>query len=231
MPRIPLTPDMIETLNAHRIRTGIGPHVLLRNKRKELPKGLNSSVVKSGLMGLAKTIREDHYNYILKLYEALPDDPYVKISQEQQEQLKVLKGQAATIARNSTIDSTMANWIVTGKIKMCRKSELEFLLKAAEKPITTPTGPMKHHQSERTPFTDEIWKELKRYRDEYGILPGKIFKNAEDIPEGLKPHNVSHWISRKPKSVNKDHLDWVLKACANVTKAIDQEQVETLQKS
>src|SRR5690606_1621332 len=58
-------------------------------------------------------------------------------------------------------------------------------------------------------------KKLKYYRDEYGFLPGKIFKIVqEQPPAGLNPYKISSWLNGGTKTADPELLNWVLKRCA-----------------
>ncbi|MEQ8602863.1 MAG: helix-turn-helix transcriptional regulator [Marivibrio sp.] len=54
--------------------------------------------------------------------------------------------------------------------------------------------------------------ELRSYF-ESGLLPSKVFIDADDAPEGLTPRTVSLWLSPKPPKIPAKHLAYVLKRC------------------
>lgn len=70
--RVPVTPEMIETLLSHRERTGMGFGALLRG-RKDRPRGISSGVMYNVARGLNKTVEKDVFDYFIALYEGLDE--------------------------------------------------------------------------------------------------------------------------------------------------------------
>lgn len=71
---IVLTDERVALLNYHKERTGVGPRRLLAGKRHEQPEGLNSGLIAQWIpIKRVKSVKEVHYDYVLKLWEGLPD--------------------------------------------------------------------------------------------------------------------------------------------------------------
>lgn len=65
---LPLTPEILETLRAHVLRTGKGPSAILRAAH-DRPTGLTGSIIHSWLSEKTATARKDHLDYVLMRYE------------------------------------------------------------------------------------------------------------------------------------------------------------------
>ena len=217
MTRIPITDQIIKTLEDHRVRTGIGVNSLLYGKRREVPKGLNSSIIRGWVRGATKTARQEHFEYVLSLYSALPDNARVEVSDKDREELQTLKRRTAFVVKGTGLKPGTASAIVSGRIQKTRKNYLDWLLEAARS--FPPETKKKVRQSAKVkPITVAQYEKLRFYRDHYGFLPGHIFKNAKQAPEGLRPHTISKWLDRTTKSTQPRYIKWVFRRCEDILK-------------
>ncbi|MBZ0098556.1 MAG: hypothetical protein K8F30_05705 [Taibaiella sp.] len=121
-----------------------------------------------------------------------------------------------------------------GNVKQAFPEYLDFVLNAYKalpdkKPSTKvrrtlplPSGdkPIKQLlRSTLSPISTQTLARMRHYRDTTGILPGFIFKNASDIPKGLKSTAVAGWLNGNIKSAEPAHVEWVLNRCQEVLKA------------
>lgn len=71
---------------------------------------------------------------------------------------------------------------------------------------------------QRTPITETELSLLRHYRDQLGILPSKVFENADDIPQGLRPSLVVSWLSGNTSTAESGYVEWVLNRCHRLLK-------------
>lgn len=128
--------EKLKLLRKHIERTGVGANSILKNRRHELPKGLNSGLIRAWFDGGIKTQKEEHLNYLLDLYEPLPDNPWVEIDDELRHDLdliwKRLKGELRTIYKKSPpehgVKYPVLLEILRGTISRTRKLNIVYLL-------------------------------------------------------------------------------------------------------
>ncbi len=128
--------DALRTLQEEIDRTGIGANSILRNRRCELPQGLNSGLIRAWLNGKIHTIRPLHIDYLLNLYKDLPDNPWVEIDDELRHDLdqiwKRLKGELRTIYKKSPpehgVKYPVLLEILKGNVNKTRKLNIDYLL-------------------------------------------------------------------------------------------------------
>lgn len=63
------------------------------------------------------------------------------------------------------------------------------------------------------PIPSEKLALLQHYHRVLGIVPGRIFEEAENIPTGLNRYAVGRWISEKTVTAKPEDLYWVLSRC------------------
>jgi hypothetical protein len=61
-------------------------------------------------------------------------------------------------------------------------------------------------------ITPEIRSELELYR-QAKLIPGRILKERDDVPEDLQPSMISAWVNGSGKTAKEEYLDFVLKTC------------------
>ena len=134
--RIPVTPDMIETLLSHRERTGTGYGALLRG-RKDRPKGVSSGVMYNVARGLNKTVDGDIYQYFISLYESM--DESIPLTPEM---IQIMKSEAERtglsmkqlLKRNShapkSLHPSHAKNLFYGEQGTIFRNELDFITRA-----------------------------------------------------------------------------------------------------
>lgn len=77
-------------------------------------------------------------------------------------------------------------------------------------------------QSDLKPIKPALLSKLRHYHTTTPILPGFVFKGADDVPHGLKIHTVAGWLNGNVKSAVPEHVHWVLCRCQTIlTNALD----------
>lgn len=211
--------EILDKLHAHRERTGIPASKLLAGA-DDLPDGLNTALINSWLAGKTKTANPDHLYYTLKRWKALPDAPHEIVSVDQSILVahRERTGVAGTDLLKSAQDmpeglslTTINSWL-HGGVKTARRDHLEFVLGRWES--------LESLGYEYLSITSNILIELQSFRDQL-LLPGAIFNDTQDVPDGLSVYTVTSWLNAQVTKARKDHIDFVRARCeqlANDTK-------------
>lgn len=128
--------DKLELLRNHIERTGVGANSILRNRRHELPEGLNSALIRAWLNGKILSQKPRHIDYLLDLYNDLPDNPWIDIDETLSFELEKvwmkIRGQLRTIYRkrppNHEVQYSVLYQILSGATKRTRKLNIDYLL-------------------------------------------------------------------------------------------------------
>lgn len=131
-----MTEDPLQELINHIERTGVGASSVLRNRRHELPPGLSSSVIHNWIRERNKGVNKDKVEYLLRIYETLPDNPWVELNEGLLEKLqwkkKFLRGQLHSIYKRNPPDQQVSyqalREILNGNVTRARKLNLDYLL-------------------------------------------------------------------------------------------------------
>ncbi len=119
------------------------------------------------------------------------------------------------------------DWL-SGSTSYARPAHVDWVLLECRKTVDTAASlPHKHEiQTEfpskpqrynhRKPIDLYSWALLNHYRETLGLLPGFIFKNATNIPNGLNEYMVSNWLNKNSSTANSEYLDWVLQRCEDI---------------
>lgn len=209
--RIKITPEIIAAMHSHIQRTGIWPATLLRGKRNELPEGLNSSHILSWLNGRTITARTDHLNYVIRLWEYLPDatDIYYMLTDEKQKDLRQ-KFQAVGLSPKRLFDGRQDapegfNWErlhhFLSRAKKIRKDHYNYIVAICE--AHKGTGYVKITQS----IQDKIKSEICRT----GKSAGTVLRLAgKKKPANITAVKVRIWLKGDVKRAEKNAIDWLL---------------------
>lgn len=133
---IPLTPDILEMLRAHAVRTGKGPSALLRAARDK-PDGLSSPLIHTWLSGKTVTARRDHLDYVLKRYDIPVPSDRIEITGALLEELRAHvrrtgKGPHALLRGvrdkpEGLTGNMIQNWM-RGLVHTARKDHFDYVL-------------------------------------------------------------------------------------------------------
>jgi hypothetical protein len=61
-------------------------------------------------------------------------------------------------------------------------------------------------------ITPEVRCELEAYR-QAKFIPGRIFKEFSDVPDGLQPSMISAWVNGSGKTAREVNLNYVITCC------------------
>lgn len=212
-PYVRLTDDLRRQIEAEKRRTGIGTAKLMP-LIDPLPAGLNANLVNSWLYGRRKrqTASRVHLEAVLQAWKALPDDPYIPITDEIRRELIAEKERSGlgpdvllgrTAEKGPTLSpSTVTSWL-TGRATRARTSHLEHVRRLW---ATATDRPEIHHVA----LTEGLLKELRRLRQRTGLGPQAILRGSKDRPEGLTSRVIADWLKGEAKSACPAHLDYVL---------------------
>lgn len=232
---IEITDEIRERLIQHKKRTSVGSMLLLKGKRSEAPKGLNSAILNNIMNGQSKSVKKSYLEYVVQLYEALPDNVWIKLEGEVQNTI-INKLTAVKIPLNRLfagrddlpegfLPEKARHWTKSCEAnKKIRRLWYEYLIKVCDEFIETQNNVPKHdlkeymgkgHQQE--PINSDGLQKIQRYHKYTGLLPGLIFEHYK-APDNIKPYIISSWLSGKTTMAEPLHIKWVLESCEKLLK-------------
>lgn len=206
--------------------TGLSAYKLF-SERKDLPKGFNPKHTHNYFTLNRSKIEKPYYDYILKVAKANKGKGYIPVSEQFLWQLN-LEIQRTGIPTTTLINSlkkngeevkvnayTITAWL-SGRTKLADRSEMNWVLKQyaalSNKKIRKPIATISRYDG-LSPIAAVDLKKMRQYREVLGILPGKVFDETKNIPEGLNTNTVSNWLNGHTQTANPDAIKWVLKRC------------------
>jgi|GEM_PF-5621861 len=198
--RVPLTKETAQKLKDEAVRTGIPQTRLLRIFAKNCPKGLNAHLISQWTNRYVKTANADMLEYVLHCWGQLPDRQIAEPK---------IKSHSKKAATTGDTDTT---------------SNRQDLYKSKKAPYKgrgdwpTEENTAKQYEDLRyatlKPISVKQFNRLKYYREQYGLLPTKLFKIVQEPPpQGLNSYIVQNWLSKNTKRADPEHINWVLKRC------------------
>lgn len=117
-------------------RTGVGANAILKNRRHEMPSGLNSQLIREWVRGNIKTYKQEYMDYLLELYKHLPDNSWIELDEDLLAKLewkkKFLKGQLRSLYQKlppeHEVGYPVLLNILNGHVRKARKLNVEYLL-------------------------------------------------------------------------------------------------------
>ena len=113
--------------------------------------------------------------------------------------------------------SLLKRWL-NGSIRTARAGRLEGVRAALEAipPRPERTGPEcidldRPERHGRMWITPQIWQTFRAERRRTNIGPTALLKGRQDVPEGLSPAMITHWLDGKTMRARKTHMVYVLK--------------------
>lgn len=227
---------------------GLSPKRLF-DGRQDAPEGFHWRRLHYILYQATK-IGKDHYDYIMAVCESHQGVGYVEITQSIKEKIKseihrtgksadtVLRLAGKKKPANITADK-VRGWL-KGNVRRAEKNVVDWLLEQfANYPDKVKTvrrrykgkydwisndPDVSNHSPDTTslkPITEKDLHLLQHYRQEYGLLPTKIFSEADaSPPAGLNQYIVSNWLGGRTRRADPEYLEWVLKQCRKLEAAI-----------
>lgn len=225
MKRIKITDDLIEELKHLRETTGVGVMSLLRGRR-DIPAGLNSSIIQTWIRGTTATARSDQLDYVLHLWRSVT--PIIQLDAATIAEINAgldrtgLTPRALVARIEPPVDGlraeTVARWI-NGYTRSARQDHIDAVVtrlcvepdakRHEKRPYLGVTG-----FKRRLVFTDEHRNALTTERERTGISQGEMLKYfyRGQSPDGLSGAKISAWINNSPKTVPADLYEWTLAA-------------------
>ena len=223
--RVAIRQKDVDALNQAYARTGVSADALLR-AAEDPPDNLTGGMIAKWMTGLTKTAREDHLDFVLHLWRALPDAhpgdvrarqcaDAVRLDDALRRHLKARKretglGPQALLkwaeANGEPIpdDLTVAkanNWL-SGRARYARRHHLDWVHAIYNK-AGRPVG-------ERVTLTPEHRSALEAERARTGVSQAALLARAADVPEELSAPLISSWINGYAKTARADLYAYVL---------------------
>lgn len=208
--RIPLTPEMIARLEAEKTRTGRGPSSLLWNA-KDKPPGLTSSTIMAWLKGTIRRVDQEHFDYVLARWSALPDDNRRPLTPDMRAALNaefIRTGLGATRLLQGAEDCPaglaapmIQSWLNgRANIGTVDGNYWDYVMERLRGfPDAPPSAPRKERVKLRyvgkAPIGEADLAELRHHRERTGIGGAVLLRTAKDKPEGLTPGMISGWLT------------------------------------
>jgi len=213
--RIPITEDIINTLTAHKERTGCASIALMKYACDRAPDGLKPILIDSWLAKRIKSARKDHVEYVLQLWVSLEDNKTVAIDDTVRAKLtserdrtgiqvtSLLKGRK-DVPRG--LRTSVASKYISGCRKTMPQEHLTYLLKAWRE---EPDDIMALHEV--------VLDKLKAHEQRTGLNAHALpHDKLHQSPGDFKCEMITAWLSCEIKSARSDYINFVLKAWESV---------------
>ncbi len=245
--KIIIPDEILQKLHHHWKRTNIGPEKLLK-LGSSVPRGLTSPMICQWLYKKTKTAREDHLDFVLEQWEALPESKRrtfskgrtarlpqtmqgcVEVTPEIIKQLRELRNttgvgvnhllkKAKDLPEGLTI-GVVSGWF-NGGTATARKDHLEYMVQKWEALANSGQEIKNRYITNKDgyePISQQDLEEMRHYRDMLNLLPGHLLKISDDVPEGLTNSMIGGWLSGVTQNTNPEFVSWVLERCRAVVK-------------
>lgn len=238
--RVKVTKTHLKGLKKERLRTGFGSIAILQ-KSSDTPLGLSAPIIDTWLNGKTHTTKPEYWDYVLALYEAMPDGNKSAFKRKQlhykrhvqnidfckvdaksinfhreRNGLSVLDIIPALKMEFETISDSQIRDIFYGYNRTAYRPYheriLELLKDAPDTKMISLETVVYVRGDEYIPLTPATLDKLKEYKQQK-LLPSKIFKF---IPFDRNHPNASHvgqWLNGANKKARKSDIEFVLKLC------------------
>lgn len=207
---VPLSAEAVK-LQAERDRTGVGHNKLLEGKK--LPAGLSMDGAANILYGAYKSVRQDHYDFLMSEWSKLPDKDYKLLDYSNDMKAALLAQKERTrvgvVSLLSNADNIpdglsvgMANHLLRGDFQKIRDTHYKFLMSAYEN--------LPDNEHEYILLEGAALERLRRLKTTKFIGPSTLLKEHADAPDGLNHSLISGWFSGHSKTARRDHIEWLL---------------------
>ncbi|WP_421896391.1 hypothetical protein [Marinoscillum sp.] len=133
---------------------------------------------------------------------------------------KLLKGKR-NIMPDGLSSAIVNNWL-NQKALHGKEAYISFILSQWKKLPNKPLDkkPLYSRKGDCEPISEKDLEWLKKVRDMTGVLPSRLFKYAEDVPEHLTPKIVSYWLNVAGYRAKPSDVEWVVKACVDLLERV-----------
>ena len=217
-PRVSLTPEILKTLRDHVTRTGKGVYALLRDA-DDAPADLDPNLINSWFGGKVVTVRKDHLDYILKLYETPALDILVPITDDMRTEFMNhvrrtgLKSKTLIRATGYNDKGRMECWL-HGRTKRAPKNELHAFIERCralpDAPLKTLKQTIKKRPyqsaspSRHPPLMPEMSEALRTEIERTGIGPTALAEKYLNDMEDISASLINRWVTGAIKTARRD---------------------------
>ncbi len=201
--------DMIRRrLVSERRRTGVGAAELL-DGRPDAPDGLNASRIDGFCRGDRGRFRQDHAEYVLALWRALPSLELVRLTSEIRAILRAHAERTRTGAHGVLSGASdkpagltigvVQGWL--GDTAQARKDHLDYVLERYQA-MDAPEAEVE--------CSADLIAELRAEQERTGVGIRKLLSRCADLPEGLNVSRIENVLGGRARWIFQEHLDYVL---------------------
>ncbi len=211
--RIPPKREMIEQIKSERTRTGVSLARLIHQTKRPQPDGLTLHIVESWLSMDIKTVRPEHFGWVIAAYLAYPNRaPEIDLTHAHLTRLReaiertgqgpraILRGKNAN--RPAGLSSTVIFAWLAGRTQSAKKGHWEWLMARYASWRPDPT---------RIEITPDIRLKLADEKKRTGITPARLLtRHKHDVPDGLTSSMVDAWVRGQTEFAIDGHIEFVL---------------------
>lgn len=209
---VPLTREMITTIECEKKRTGISIDTLLSSPNNTPPNNLRKHNVSSWLYNGMKTVSKEEYNWVISTLKSLPNSKTFKLTHDDLAKLryhikrtgcgsrKILRGVLKEIP-DGLSSGHISAWN-TGAVKSANIEHWKWVIHRYENYKPDPNI---------IDLTTERITALKSEATRTGTTASRLIKNTtKEIPEGMKALSVDNWLRGAQKQIVKSHYDFIM---------------------
>ena len=214
--RVPITPDILQTLHHYRTRTGVGSIRLLKGK-KDAPVYLTPKHIESWLSGRVKTAPHKHLEYVLDQWSHLPQWDFVSVTHEHVRDMQAQSTRTKVGPRvllqtmpdkpDGLEHYTIEAWM-SGRSRTARKDHLDCVLGCWS--ALPAANRVRYLKSGYREITKAQHDRLHALKAQSGLGPNAVMRGAKDAPSGLGSETIKGWMVGTIQSARPAHLHYVL---------------------
>lgn len=199
---VPVTQGYIDTIHAHRARTGLGHHDILKRYAAEKPDMLDAVMVHGWLNKRVFRADPAHLEFLSDAYARTPQI-YMDFDAGKQAALLRLSTRTGTspmmVLRGASdvpdgLDAPMiARWVGRYPPKKIRLDFYQYFVALCEKRIDI----LAHDDGQWVELTPPKKAELRALRDRCGVQVSRLLRagSPQPPPVGLRPRDVHRWLA------------------------------------
>ncbi|MEO1190271.1 MAG: hypothetical protein AAFY02_00815 [Pseudomonadota bacterium] len=215
-PRIPLTEPMRQRLRRERERSGV-PAAQLSAIEPGFPIGLSAGMVRAWLhpKPATKTVRRSHYDFVLRLWQSLPDDPegFIPLTETMRLRLRAERDRTG-VNPNTLLTATPVDGLSPGSLArwLQEKKSPKRVRRRHFREVLTRWRALPDGQYQA--LTETLKQQLLAEKERTGVSVRSLLARQSSCPSGLTEKVINHWLSgkRTAKRARRDHIRFVLSA-------------------
>ena len=211
--KIKVTDALLAALKAEQERTGKGVQAILRNTRKNRPKGISVGMVVGWLKGDTNTAETEHVKYIQQLWASYPDKEalWVVLTDNNRKllQRKIKETGLSAYKLFSEQDDLPKNFnpnyvhnYFTLNRSRIEKTYYDYILKVARA----------NKGKGYIPVSKEFLWQLNLEIQRTGVKPTTLINTLKnrDVKVQVNAFTITAWLSERIKLANRTEMNWVL---------------------